>query len=107
MAAASPPELGSALLYWWPDEGWQLGRIRRRCRRAPFTHIVGYRTPPTAASTRSSIHLRLSLGLADPARSPPPDELPPVRPPSVVSSSAGSVLSVRRTSIKGETEKCR
>ena len=27
-----------------PDEGWQLGRIRRRCRRAPFTHVVGYRT---------------------------------------------------------------
>ena len=23
-----PQGLGSALLYWWPDEGWQLGRLR-------------------------------------------------------------------------------
>ena len=48
MSAAGPPDLGSALLYWWQDEGWQLGRILRRCRRAPFTHVVGYRTPTAA-----------------------------------------------------------
>ena len=36
-----------ALLYWLPDE---LGRIRRRCRRASFTHIVGYRTPTAACA---------------------------------------------------------
>ena len=47
-ATGPPPDLGSALLYWWPDEGWQLGRVRRCCRRAPFTHVVGYR-PPAAA----------------------------------------------------------
>ena len=40
--------LGSALLYWWPDEGWQLGRVRRRSRKAPFTHVVGYRFPAAA-----------------------------------------------------------
>ena len=44
MAAAGPPDLDSAVLYWWPDEGWHLGRIRRRCRRDPLTHVVGYRT---------------------------------------------------------------
>ena len=27
-AAGPPPDLGSAILYWWPDEGWQLGRVR-------------------------------------------------------------------------------
>ena len=40
--------LSSPLLYWWPDEGWQLGRVRRRSRKAPFTHVVGYRFPPAA-----------------------------------------------------------
>ena len=32
---------------WWPDEVWQFGRLLCRCRRAPFTLVVGYR--PTAA----------------------------------------------------------
>ena len=48
VAAAGPPDLGSALLYWWPDAGLRLGRIRRHCRRASFTHVVGYRTPTAA-----------------------------------------------------------
>ena len=47
-AAIPPPDLGSATLYWWPDEGWQLERVWRRCRRAPFTNVVGYRTPTAA-----------------------------------------------------------
>ena len=47
-AAGPPPDLGSAILYWWPDEGWHLGHLRRRCGRAPFTHVVGYRTPTAA-----------------------------------------------------------
>jgi len=50
VAVAGPPGLGSAILYWWPDEGWQLGRVRRRSRKAPFTHVVGFRAP-TAAFT--------------------------------------------------------
>ena len=54
---APPSDLGAALvgrqlLYWWPDEGWQLGRVRRRSRKAPFTHagrgVVGYRFPSAA-----------------------------------------------------------
>ena len=44
VVVVAAPYLGFDILYWWPDEGWQLGRIRRRCRRAPFTHVVGYRT---------------------------------------------------------------
>ena len=57
MAAAGPPD-GPARTSTppssiqvgpsWQDEGWQLGRIRRRCRRAPFIHVVGYRTPIAA-----------------------------------------------------------
>ncbi len=53
VGAAGSPVLGSAIrvLYWWPHEGWQLGRVPRRrrrgSRRAPFTHVqvvpVGYR----------------------------------------------------------------
>ena len=48
VVVVAAPYLGFDILYWWPDEGWQLGRIRRRCRRAPFTHVVGYRTPTAA-----------------------------------------------------------
>ena len=43
-----PPDLCSTIIYWWLDEGWQLGRILRRCLLAPFTHIVCYRTPTAA-----------------------------------------------------------
>jgi hypothetical protein len=39
---------GAAILYWWPDEGWQLGRVRRLSRTDPFTHVVGYRSPSAA-----------------------------------------------------------
>ena len=45
---AGSPVLGSAILYWWPDEGWQLGRVRRRSRQVPFTHVVGYRLATAA-----------------------------------------------------------
>ena len=50
MAAVGRPGLGSALCCWLPDsdEGWHLERIRRRCRRAPFTHVVGYQAPTAA-----------------------------------------------------------
>ena len=50
VAAAGPPDLGSALLYWslWLDDGWPIGRFLRRCWLAPFTHVVGYQTPTTA-----------------------------------------------------------
>ena len=44
------PETGSVVHYWWPDEGWQLGRVSRPASRRPFTHVVTYRRP-TAAFT--------------------------------------------------------
>ena len=33
------------LLYWWPEVGWQLGRVARLSKRAPFSHVVRYRRP--------------------------------------------------------------
>jgi len=36
---------GSAILYWWPTEGWQLGRVARPSSRASFSHVVRYRRP--------------------------------------------------------------
>ena len=45
---AHAPVLGSVILYWWPDEGWQLGRVRRHSRQAPFSHVVGYRLATAA-----------------------------------------------------------
>ena len=51
LPAAGSPALGSSrstILYWWPDEGWQLGRVRRRSRKAPFTHVVGYQLATAA-----------------------------------------------------------
>ncbi len=50
VAAAGLPALGSTILYWWPDQGWQLelGRVRRRSRKAPFTHVVGYQLATAA-----------------------------------------------------------
>ena len=36
LVAAGPPMLGSTILYWWPEEGWPLGRLRRRSRSPHF-----------------------------------------------------------------------
>jgi hypothetical protein len=48
VAPAGPPALGAAILYWWPDDGWQRGAVARICKRAPFSHIVRYRRPTAA-----------------------------------------------------------
>ena len=47
VVAAGAPVLGPLILYWWPDEGWQLERVRRRSRNSNFSHVatVGYRQP--------------------------------------------------------------
>ena len=46
---ASPHELvdgraltGARVLYLWPAEGWQLGRVARLCSREGFSHVVAY-----------------------------------------------------------------
>ena len=35
------------MLYWWPDEGWQLGRVHRRSGNSDFS---GYRDPGRLAT---------------------------------------------------------
>ena len=49
----APGDLGSALvgrevLYWWPADGWQRGRVARLCPRNPFSHVVAYRRSHSA-----------------------------------------------------------
>jgi len=36
------PVVGASLLYWWPDVGWQRGRVVRPSTQAPFSHVVRY-----------------------------------------------------------------
>ena len=43
-----PPAAGDALLYWWPEEGWQLGRVARPSTKESFSHVVRYRRPGAA-----------------------------------------------------------
>ena len=45
LGAWKPPGLGDAVLYWWPDDGWQQGRVAKSTTREPFTHVVRYRRP--------------------------------------------------------------
>ena len=37
-----PLRLGSTImgLYWWPAEGWQLGRVARLTTRRLYTHVI-------------------------------------------------------------------
>jgi hypothetical protein len=69
-AVAGSPVLGSAILFWWPpvDEDWQLGRVRRRSRKAPFTHVVGYRLA-FAAFVGTRLWTRPRTALAGPRSS--------------------------------------
>ena len=32
--------VGSTVLYWWPDDGWQRGTVARLCPRGAFSHVV-------------------------------------------------------------------
>ena len=50
-----PGELGRALvgrriLYWWGDDGWQLGSVARISSQDPFTHVVAYHRRSSALS---------------------------------------------------------
>ena len=42
-AAVSLAPLSLTRAFRWPDAGWQLGRVRSRSLRAPFTQVMGYR----------------------------------------------------------------
>ena len=48
-----PGELGRALvgrriLYWWGDDGWQLGTVARISTQAAFSHVVAYHRSTSA-----------------------------------------------------------
>ena len=43
-----PTLVGREVLYWWPDDGWQRGRVARLCPRSPFSHVVAYRRSDSA-----------------------------------------------------------
>ncbi len=34
--------VGRTILYWWPTDGWQRGRVARLCPRGAFSHVVAY-----------------------------------------------------------------
>jgi hypothetical protein len=40
--------VGREVLYWWPDDGWQTGRVTRLYPRSPFSHVVAYRRSDSA-----------------------------------------------------------
>ena len=37
-----PALVRAAVLYRWPLDGWVKGRVRRVCKRAGFSHVLGY-----------------------------------------------------------------
>jgi hypothetical protein len=36
-------KVGSKILYLWPEDGWQCGRVNRHSKIPPFSHVVSYR----------------------------------------------------------------
>ena len=40
-AAGEPPVPSSTILFWWPYEGWQLGRVRRRTELHGPVRVTG------------------------------------------------------------------
>jgi hypothetical protein len=44
--------VGREALYWWPDDGWQRGRVARLCPRRPFSLVVAYRRSDSAPHRR-------------------------------------------------------
>ena len=36
------------ILYWYPEDGWQLGTVARICPRDAFSHVVAYIRQKTA-----------------------------------------------------------
>ena len=60
LSAWCPPMVGATLLYWWPAEGWQLGRVARPSTQAPYSHVVRYRRP--GASFTGNVDTLLDAG---------------------------------------------
>ena len=58
------PLVGASILYWWPEEGWQLGVVARLCTRAPFSHVVRYRRATAAFAGAPSYGSRWVLLVA-------------------------------------------
>ena len=51
--------------YLWPLESWVQGRVRRVCRRAGFSHVVGYTSSsPLGAAAVDTLLDAASHGLA-------------------------------------------
>ena len=48
VAPHGPLPRGARVLYWWPEDGWQLGQVVRPTSRQPFSHVVRYRRPEAA-----------------------------------------------------------
>ena len=42
--------VGRQVLYWWPSDGWQRGRVMRTCGRG-FSHVVAYAARSSALGT--------------------------------------------------------
>ena len=48
VAPQGPLLRGARVLYWWPEDGWQLGQVVHPTSRQPFSHVVRYRRPKAA-----------------------------------------------------------
>ena len=52
LAPHGPLPRGARVLYWWPEDGWQLGQVVRPTSRQPFrrafSHVMRYRRPEAA-----------------------------------------------------------
>jgi hypothetical protein len=46
---------GTAILYWWPESGWLLGRVTRPATRPPFSHVLRYRRPVATFNVTSNV----------------------------------------------------
>ena len=65
--------VGRRILYWWGEEGWQLGSVARVSSQASFSHVVAYHRRSSALSgTAHSLLDAASYGSTWVALSPLP-----------------------------------
>ena len=61
-AAAAASLVGSYVLYWFPDYGWQLGSVAKLSKRTPeFSHVVVYSRAKAAFAGTADSFLDLSF----------------------------------------------